>query len=277
MSTILNKILKHKRDEIEHNKKIYPTAYLKTLPYYDSNCISLKKYIKRKDKYGIIAEFKRKSPSRGWINPHLKARDISLGYMQAGASAVSVLTDKHYFAGENFDLMEARKVNFSPILRKDFIIDEYQVHESKAIGADAILLIASALEKSQISDLTELAHELGMEVLFEIHNPKEFEEKYTNTIDMVGINARDLHTFHVSVQEAIRVKSFIPEGLPTIAESGIQSPEDYSAVKKAGFDGVLIGGYFMQQPSPVKACYNFVKQIQGYSPVTEENVQILGI
>lgn len=277
MSTILNKILNYKKAEVEQNKNVYPIAYLKTLPYYDSRCLSLKKYIKREDKYGIVAEFKRKSPSSGWINPHLMAKDISLGYMQAGASAVSVLTDKHFFAGDNFDLMEARKVNFSPILRKDFIIDAYQIHESKAIGADAILLIASALDKSCIRDFTELAHELGMEVLFEIHTIEEFEQKYTDAIDIVGINARNLHTFHVSVEKSIKLRYALPGDLITVAESGIQSPNDYRRVKEAGFDGVLIGQYFLRHISPVKACYNFVKQIQGIDPVTEDTVQILGI
>lgn len=263
MSTFLDTIVSHKRQEIKRQKELVPVAFLETSIYFDSPCLSLKKYVLRPDKFGIIAEFKRKSPSGGWINRYLSAGEVSLGYMQAGASALSILTDQQFFAGSTNDLREARKVNFCPILRKDFILDEYQVYESKSIGADAILLIASILNPQEIKNLTEKAHSLGMEVLLEIHSAEEFDRCYFPDIDLVGINARNLHHFTISLEHSLEVRAAIPTEIVTIAESGIRTVKDYQVMRENHFSGVLIGELFMREPSPPLALHQFIHQLQG--------------
>ena len=170
MSNILDQIVAHKREEVAKRKEIYPVKLLEQSIYFNTPTVSLSKYLRRPDKLGIIAEFKRRSPSKGDINPYASVEEVSIGYMQAGASALSVLTDTHFFGGKNEDLTEARKFNYCPILRKDFVIDEYQIIEARSIGADAILLIAACLEKAEIKSLAALAQSLGLEVLIEIHN-----------------------------------------------------------------------------------------------------------
>src|SRR6187549_2619245 len=162
---ILDQIIEHKRKEVEERKSLYPAKLLEKSIYFGTQPVSMKKYIQRKDLTGIIAEFKRKSPSKGIINAHASVERTSIGYMQAGASALSVLTDKNFFGGSNEDLTIARKFNFCPIIRKDFTIDEYQIVEAKSIGADAILLIAAVLEPEDSKKLTAVAHALGLEVL----------------------------------------------------------------------------------------------------------------
>jgi indole-3-glycerol phosphate synthase len=275
---ILMSIVEKKLDELQMKKELYPVAWLRKSIYYDSPCLSLQKYVKRPDKAGIIAEFKRKSPSSGWMNPYLSAREVTLGYMQAGASALSVLTDHSFFGGSEEDLKEARKVNFCPVLRKDFIIDEYQIEESKSLGADAILLIAGILNREQIRTFTDQAHQLGMEVLFEVHSFREFEEKYIPEVDLVGINARNLENMEISLETSIDILNRIRSTHITfIAESGIQSAEDYFLLKESGFDGFLIGSYFMKQPNPAQACRKFVHEVQGTSLGSFEKSIILGI
>src|SRR5688572_9735975 len=167
---ILDQIIEHKRKEVAERKELYPLKFLEQSIFFGSQPVSLKKYVQREDKSGIIAEIKRKSPSKGVINPHVSVERTSIGYMQAGASALSVLTDKNFFGGSNDDLTTARKFNFCPILRKDFTIDSYQIVEAKSIGADAILLIAAALDEAQLKSLTAFAHAIGLEVLLEVHN-----------------------------------------------------------------------------------------------------------
>src|ERR1700749_3352019 len=172
----LNTIIEHKRKEVQEKKDLYPSKLLERSIYYNSPCVSLKKYLLRNDLTGIIAEFKRKSPSKGFINKYADIEKTTVGYMQAGASALSVLTDTNFFGGKNEDLSLARKFNFCPILRKDFTVDEYQVIEARSIGADAILLIAAVLSKEQIKNLTKLATDLGLEVLLEIHGEEELDK-----------------------------------------------------------------------------------------------------
>jgi indole-3-glycerol phosphate synthase len=171
----------------------------------------MKKYIKREDKSGIIAEFKRKSPSKGIINATAQVEATSIGYMQAGASALSVLTDKEFFGGQNEDLITARKFNFCPILRKDFILDEYQILEAKSIGADCILLIAAALEPDRLKELAAFAKSLGLEVLMEVHDGEELERSLCNDLDLVGVNNRSLKTFEVSVDTSLGLVDRIPD------------------------------------------------------------------
>lgn len=256
---ILEEIIAYKKKETEDRKKLYPLELLKKSVYYDAPCVSLNQYVT--DKSGIIAEFKRKSPSKGIINQYAEVEKISIGYMQAGASALSVLTDEHFFGGNNVDLKTARKFNYCPILRKDFIVDEYQIEEAKSIGADAILLIAAALTKEEISRFTEKAHGLGMEVLLEFYKEEELE-KYDPKVDLVGINNRNLQDFSVQFDHAIHLASQLPKNTVKIAESGIQKPEDILVLKKAGFDGFLIGTLFMQEVAPELACRKFITEVQ---------------
>lgn len=259
--SILDEIIDYKRKETDNRKKLYPVDLLKKSVYYASPCVSLKHYLLRPDKVGIIAEFKRKSPSKGVINQYAEVEKISIGYMQAGASALSVLTDEHFFGGHNVDLKTARKFNYCPILRKDFIIDEYQIEEAKSIGADAILLIAAVLTKEEISRFTSKAHDLGMEVLLEFYKEDELE-KYDPRVDLVGINNRNLNDFSVQFDHAIHLAGQLPETAVKVAESGIQKPEDILVLKEAGFDGFLIGTLFMQEVAPEQACRKFINEVQ---------------
>ena len=195
---ILEKIIANKRQEVAERKSLIPEKLLERSIFYETTPLSLKKYLLRADKSGIIAEIKRKSPSKGVINPYVSVERTSIGYMQSGASALSVLTDKEFFGGSNEDLTTARKFNFCPILRKDFIIDEYQVVEAKSIGADAILLIAAVLEKDELKRLGKKAHELGLEVLLEVHNEEELSA-INEHVDVLGVNNRNLKTFEVTL------------------------------------------------------------------------------
>ncbi|MEL6987546.1 MAG: indole-3-glycerol phosphate synthase TrpC, partial [Bacteroidota bacterium] len=199
---ILEKIVAHKKEEVKQRKALKPSALLEKSIFFESNCVSLSTYIKRNDKSGIIAEFKRRSPSRPEINLYADVEKVSIAYMQAGASALSVLTDEHFFGGKNEDLSIARKFNYCPILRKDFVIDEYQILEAKSIGADAILLISECLEKGQLKDLASFAKSLGLEVLMELHSSDQLE-KLNDSIDIIGVNNRDLKTFETSIQHSL--------------------------------------------------------------------------
>ena len=258
--TILDQIIDYKRKEVEERQSTHPVKLLEKSLYFPTECVSMKKYIRRKDKSGIIAEFKRKSPSKGMINEFADVEKTSIGYMQAGTSALSVLTDNHFFGGKNEDLITARKYNFCPILRKDFIVSEYQIIEAKSIGADAILLIASVLSKDEIKKFTSLAKELGMEVLLEIHSREELE-KYIPEIQNVGINNRNLATFEVDFENSIKLSQELPSNTVKIAESGIHHPEDVVMLVNHGFDGFLIGEKFMKSAAPEMECKKFIEQI----------------
>jgi indole-3-glycerol phosphate synthase len=220
----------------------------------------MKEYLNRKDASGIIAEFKKKSPSKGDINKYACVEDVTLGYMQAGASALSVLTDSDFFGGKNEDLTLARKYNFCPILRKDFIFDEYQIYEAKSIGADVILLIAEVLSENKIKELSAVAKSLGLEVLMEIHS-KDQLSKLTNDIDIIGINNRNLKSFEVSIENSKELAQYLPKDILRISESGISSPKDVLELKEYGFKGFLIGERFMKTPRPQQACKTFIKQL----------------
>lgn len=257
---ILDKIIAHKRKEVANTKALTPIALLEQSIYFKSPCVSLSEYIKKKDKSGIIAEFKRRSPSKPHINPYASVEEVSIGYMQAGASALSILTDAHFFEGQNSDLTTARKFNYCPILRKDFIISEYQVVEAKSIGADAILLIAAVLDRQEIAHLAALAKSLGMEVLLEVHNEDEIK-KITEHIDILGVNNRNLTDFEVSMDNSLKMIDAIPDNICKISESGISSAESILKLRRAGYEGFLIGEHFMKSAHPGKICREFVKSI----------------
>lgn len=259
--SILKEIIAHKQKEVKERKGLFPVKLLEQSIYFDTEPVSLVKYIRRDDKEGIIAEIKRKSPSKGLINAQISIERTSIGYMQAGASGLSILTDQKYFGGKNEDLSVARSFNFCPILRKDFIIDEYQILEAKSIGADVILLIAAILSKEKIAEYTRLAHTLGMEVLLEVHSHEEFDQSFTDEVDLLGVNNRDLNTFKTDVNTSVNLSSQIPSTVVKVSESGISEPEKVVQLKEHGFEGFLIGEYFMQFGRPDKACREFIKKI----------------
>ncbi len=256
----LNTIVEYKRTEVAERKALYPKELLERTIYFKTQPISLSKYLLRDDKSGVIAEIKKQSPSLGTINKYVNVEKTSIGYMQAGASALSILTDSHFFGGTSEDLMTARKFNFCPILRKEFIIDVYQIFESKSIGADAILLIAAILSKEQIIEFTDLAQSLGMEVLLELHAVDEIEKLY-HKVNVVGVNNRNLHTMEIDINQSILMVDLLPKEVIKVSESGIDSIETIMQLKKIGYNGFLIGSRFMKHPQPDLACKEFVKQL----------------
>jgi indole-3-glycerol phosphate synthase len=210
---------------------------------------------------GIIAEFKRRSPSKGFIREDADAGSIVGGYSGNGAAAVSVLTDRDYFAGKPADLKQARKVTNIPLLRKDFIIDPYQICEARIWGADAILLIAAALTPGQCRELAAFAVSVGLEVLLELHNEAELD--YVNdNIHVVGINNRDLTTFETNTDVSKRLAALLPRNIVRISESGISSPGTVKDLRKSGFSGFLMGENFMKQPDPAGALGAFIRQLE---------------
>ncbi|MBA4058504.1 MAG: indole-3-glycerol phosphate synthase TrpC [Marivirga sp.] len=262
---ILDKIIEHKRSEVAERKSLYPVRLLEQSIYFGTQPVSLKKYIQREDKSGIIAEIKRKSPSKGVINPHVSVERTSIGYMQAGASALSVLTDKEFFGGSNDDLTLARKYNFCPILRKDFTIDEYQIVEAKSIGADAILLIAAALDPERLKQLSDFAHSFKLEVLLEVHNEEELRANLDAGADLIGVNNRNLKTFELSIEVSKRLADQIPDGAVKVSESGIESVATIMELKKYGYEGFLMGQNFMQHSRPEEACKEFIDELRSAS------------
>ncbi len=259
---ILDKIIAHKEKEVAERKALYPTKLLEKSTYFPSDVVSLKKYLLREDKAGIIAEIKRKSPSKGIIHENVSIEQTSISYMQGGASAISILTDTEFFGGKNEDLTIARKFNYCPILRKDFTIDEYQIIEAKSIGADAILLIAAILSPKKLKEMAQLAKSFGLEVLMEVHNLEELNSHLNENLDLVGVNNRNLKTFNVSIETSVELADSIPEQFVKISESGISKPETVIDLMSHGFQGFLIGEYFMSHGRPGAACAEFIQKVK---------------
>jgi indole-3-glycerol phosphate synthase len=257
---LLDQIVENKRKEVAERQSLYPVPLLERSIYFQSPTVSLRKYVARTDKSGIIAEIKRQSPSRGIINAYVSVEKVSIGYMQAGASALSVLTDKLFFGGSNEDLTIARKYNFCPILRKDFIIHEYQILEAKSIGADAILLIAAVLSPAKIKEFASVAHSLGLEVLLEVHNQGELLSNLESTADLIGVNNRNLQTFEVGVSVSEELAPLIPKEFVAVSESGLDSPHTLMKLRKLGYQGFLIGQTFMESAQPERAASLFIKE-----------------
>ena len=258
---ILDKISAQKIKEVEIKKSILPIKILEQSVYFNMPVVSLKDAVIDEKKSGIIAEFKRRSPSKGLINNTADVEQTTIGYIEAGASALSVLTDEQFFGGSSADLFTARKVNSVPILRKDFIIDEYQIIEAKSIGADAILLIAAILDKQKVKDFSALAHRLGLQVLLEIHNAEELSVLSEN-VDMIGVNNRNLKDFKVNIQTSIGLSEKIPDEFVKISESGISKAGNIIELKKYGYNGFLMGENFMKTQNPAKACSQFIVQLK---------------
>jgi len=257
---ILDKIVEHKRAEVARRQEAVTVDKLRERPLYERKILSLKASLMDEEKTGIIAEFKRKSPSKGVINDRVKVVDVTGDYTAGGASCLSVLTDEHFFGGSDADLIAAR-VNEIPILRKDFIIDEYQIVEARSIGADVILLIAACLTPEEVKRLAAFARRSGLEVLLEIHNEAELGHICEET-EIVGVNNRDLKTFTVDIQRSIDLSRKIPAGKVLIAESGISNVETILYMKEAGFRGFLIGENFMKENDPGAAFREFARKLR---------------
>jgi indole-3-glycerol phosphate synthase len=259
---ILDKIIEAKKEELAHQKKVVDIEVLKKIPDFNRKCISLKANLLKKDSSGIIAEFKQKSPSKGVINISAKVEEVTKAYVEAGASGLSVLTEPKFFGGSQANLVKARETNPKiPILRKDFMIDPYQLIEAKAYGADVILLIAACLEKEQAELLAKEAKELGMEVLMEIHNAEELE-KVNDFVDIVGVNNRDLKTFTMDIETSVRLSKLIPDKFVKISESGLDSAKTIHYLRENGFKGFLIGETFMKTENPGETCYRLIKELK---------------
>lgn len=253
---ILEKIIVHKKREVAAQKAAVPVAALEQYGLFKKLPLSLKTFLKDETKTGIIAEFKRASPSKGIINNTAAVADVTAAYAAHGASGISVLTDENFFKGSLADLAEAVGNNV-PVLRKDFMIDEYQIIEAKAYGASVILLIAACLSPEEVKTLARTAKSLDLEVLLELHDETELDH-VCDGIDLVGINNRNLKTFSVDLEQSVRLAEKIDHGFLKIAESGISSPQNIHYLKQQGFDGFLIGEHFMKEKNPGEAFKNFV-------------------
>ncbi len=258
---ILEDIIAHKIAEVSEARSKVSITRLEESELFDRECYKLKDFIANPQRTGIIAEFKRASPSKGTINADADVSVVTRQYAEGGASALSVLTDNKFFGGSMRDLMEARAANDIPILRKDFMIDEYQIIEARAIGADVILLIASVLSPDRVRALSALSKNLGLSVLLEVHNLQELEESLCDTVDAVGVNNRNLSNFSVSVDRSYELVKSIPASFVRVSESGISNVETIKGLKDAGYNGFLIGENFMKEPFPGKAMQTFVAEL----------------
>ncbi|EKT4500229.1 indole-3-glycerol phosphate synthase TrpC [Flavobacterium psychrophilum] len=257
---ILDKIIVDKKREVILKKTIIPVSQLENSVLFGSRTVSLSKIL-RNSNAGIIAEHKRRSPSKAEINYNFSVEEVVKGYQNAGVCGISVLTDAKYFGGSLDDLLVARASINIPLLRKEFIIDEYQILEAKAHGADLILLIAAVLTREEIKNLSEFAQSLGLEVLLEVHNLEELQKSIMPTLDMIGVNNRNLKTFEVSLDFSKQLASEIPEEFVKVSESGISSIEAINELKPYGYKGFLIGENFMKTDNPGKAAEIFIKNL----------------
>ncbi len=258
--SLLNKIIFDKKREVFLKKSIIPVSQLETSVLFGNRTISLTKLLKNSST-GIIAEHKRRSPSKGEINYSLTVEEITKGYQNAGVCGISVLTDTKYFGGALDDLLLARASVSIPILRKEFIVDEYQILEAKAFGADVILLIAAVLTREEIKNLSEFAQSLALEVLLEVHNLDELNKAIMPSLDMIGVNNRNLNTFEVSLETSKELAKHIPNEFVKISESGISTIESIRELKSDGFQGFLIGENFMKTNNPEESAKDFILKI----------------
>jgi len=258
---ILDKIIATKKMEVANKKEVVLVSELEKYPLFNRKCNSLKANLLKENSSGIIAEFKQKSPSKGEINFTVKVEDVTKGYVDAGVACLSVLTDFEYFGGTMANLVKAREINSDiPILRKDFMIDEYQIIEAKAFGADVILLIAACLKKENAKVLAQKAKSLGLEVLMEIHNEKELEI-VNEFVDIIGVNNRNLKTFKVDVETSVNLSKMISDQFVKISESGLAGAETIRYLRENGFKGFLIGETFMKTDNPGEACKRLISEL----------------
>jgi indole-3-glycerol phosphate synthase len=260
---ILEMIIAHKKSEVKNMKMAVSVSDLEKTSFFHRETISMKKYLLDESRVGIIAEFKRKSPSKGIIHENADVVEITSAFAANGASALSVLTDEKFFGGTAQDLKAAR-INQIPILRKDFVIDEYQIAEARSIGADSVLLIAACLTPHQVKTLAKFARSLQLEVLLELHAEEELAHICEET-EMVGINNRNLKTFKVDIQHSLKMAEKIPSEKIKVAESGISSIENINMFREHGFRGFLIGENFMKEKNPGFAFASFVNKLKTFS------------
>ena len=263
---ILQEIVTHKRLEVERFKAQMSEREIhrRVEPLLDFSVASMSQALTASD-CGIIAEFKRKSPSKGWIKEEGQADVIPLSYQQNGAAALSILTDEHYFGGRDEYIRTARRSGVKiPVLYKNFVIDEYQLFQARLCGASAVLLIAADLQLSECKALLHTAHELGMEVLLEMHSEAELDYAEMEP-DLCGINNRNLGSFVTDVENSFRLAELLPKDAVKVSESGISNPATVRALRDAGFRGFLIGENFMKTPDPGRALNEFIKEINSKS------------
>jgi indole-3-glycerol phosphate synthase len=265
--TILDQIIAQKRIEVAQRKEATPVSALEQMPDFKRLCLSARDAVQDFRSTGIIAEFKRKSPSKGIINNQADVTETTQGYVRAGAAVLSVLTDEPFFGGTPADLQAARLANpETPILRKDFVIDRYQLLEAKAWGADVVLLIAACLTPDEVAELSLQAHDLSLQVLLEVHDEEELDRSMNVNVDLVGVNNRDLKTFTTSIDTSLRLVDRIPDTVAKITESGLHDAETMLTLFRAGFDGFLIGEAFMKTTNPASALETLVNEYTSRMP-----------
>ncbi|MEZ0608805.1 indole-3-glycerol phosphate synthase TrpC [Fibrella sp. WM1] len=257
--TILDTIIARKRDEVAHCKATVSEADLRNAPLFGRTVNSARAALLAPGSSGVIAEYKRKSPSKGIINDRHSVTDTTAGYVAAGAAVLSVLTDEPFFGGTPADLQAARASNpTTPILRKDFVIDGYQLLEAKAWGADLVLLIAACLSPDEVRSLSQQAHELGLEVLLEVHDADELQRSLCETVDLVGVNNRNLKTFVTSIDTSLQLAGQIPDQFVKVTESGLHDAATMVQLHAAGYRAFLIGEAFMKTNDPAVALTNLL-------------------
>ncbi|WP_296143730.1 indole-3-glycerol phosphate synthase TrpC [uncultured Flavobacterium sp.] len=257
---ILDKIIQDKKREVALKKSIIPMEQLEASVLFNSRTKSLSKMLQNSAS-GIIAEHKRRSPSKQTINNSFSVEEVVLGYQNAGVCGISVLTDGKYFGGSLDDLLLAKASVSVPLLRKEFVVDEYQILEAKAFGADAILLIAAVLDQTEIKKLSEFAQSLALEVLLEVHNLEELEKSIMPSLDMIGVNNRNLKNFEVSLENSINLASHIPDDFVKISESGISHVNSIKTLQSFGYNGFLIGENFMKTENVGESCKKFISEL----------------
>lgn len=256
---LLEKIINFKKKEVYNLKYTNPISFLEKSIFFKRKCFSLKKRLENDD-YGIISEFKRKSPINGFINTKINIKKVVLDYELSGVSGISILNEKKFFNSKDDDINKTRHLISKPILFKDFIISSYQIFLAKSLGADVILLIAKILSKKMIYKFSLLAKKLGLEIILEIHQENELYKIHEN-LDIIGVNNRNLENFSIDINNSLNISYKIPNNLLKISESGISNIEDIFFLKKNGFNGFLIGGVFMSNNNPGKSCINFMKKL----------------
>lgn len=258
---ILDRIIADKKNEVALRKSLFPISYWEASPLFDRPLNRLSTRL-RSSHSGIIAEHKRRSPSKQTINTKLSVSEVVQGYDKAGACGLSILTDHKYFGGSLEDLNLARATTTLPLLRKEFIVDEYQLIEAKAQGADLILLIAAVLSREEIQTLSTVAQKLDLEVLLEIHNQEELEKSIMPSLDLLGVNNRNLKTFEVSLETSRALATLIPDEFVKVSESGLSDIQSIKILQSIGYQGFLVGENFMKTTQPGSAAQEFISQLE---------------
>ncbi|WP_116127417.1 indole-3-glycerol phosphate synthase TrpC [Lewinella sp. IMCC34183] len=271
MANILDRIIERKKLEVKDRRDRVSLDALQDSAAYEHKRHNLCQALESNKNFGLIAEFKRKSPSQQDINLAADPATVARGYAAAGAAAISCLTDEEFFGALPDDIRQVRAAVDIPVIRKDFLIDRYQLHESRALGADAVLLIAAVLSPQQIDELAAEADELGLQVICEVHSEEEVARISPN-VDIIGVNNRNLGDFSVSITNSLELAEMLPPGIMRISESGIDDPQSIVKLWRSGFRGFLIGTYFMRQPDPGKACAEFIRKTRQIDDIYKDAI-----